>query len=87
MAILGITVVVFSLGVVVNVRSISMKKKDMEYQLREKALEQQLEQESQRASELEAYRDYVQGHEYVEEVAKQKLGLVMPDEILLKPSS
>ena len=62
MAIVGITLVVFSLGVVVNVKSASMKKRDQEYQV------------------------YVQTKQYIEEVAKQKLGLVKPDEILLKPS-
>ena len=35
--------------------------------------------------ELEEYRIYVQTKQYIEEVAKQKLGLVNPDEILLKP--
>lgn len=85
LAIIGITLVVFSLGVVVNVKSASMKKKDLEYQVREEALEQQKEEELRRADELEEYRLYVQTKQYVEEVAKQKLGLVKPDEILLKP--
>ncbi|MCC8060760.1 MAG: septum formation initiator [Clostridiales bacterium] len=86
MAIIGITLVVFCLGVVVNVKSASMKKKDMEYQVREEALQKQLDYEINRANELEEYRVYVQTKQYIEEVAKQKLGLVNPDEILLKPS-
>ncbi len=86
MAIIGITMVVASLAVVVNFKSVSMKKKDLEYQIREEALMQQLEQEKNRANELEEYRVYVQTKQYIEEVAKQKLGLVKPDEILLKPA-
>lgn len=86
LAIIGITVVVLSLGVVVNLKSSSMRKKDLEYQAREEILEQQLAQEKNRANELEEYRIYVQTKQYIEEVAKQKLGLVKPDEILLKPS-
>lgn len=86
LAILGITVVVISLGVVVNLKSASMRKKDLEYQIREEALEQQVAKEQSRAEELEEYRVYVQTKQYIEEVAKQKLGLVKPDEILLKPS-
>lgn len=39
-----------------------------------------------RARELEEYRVYVQTKQYIEEIAKQKLGLVNPDEILLKPA-
>ena len=48
--------------------------------------EAQLEAESKRAEELEDYKVYVKTKEYAEEVAKEKLGLVNPDEILLKPS-
>lgn len=85
LAIVGITLVVASLALVVNVKSTSMKKKDLEYQEREAALIKQVEQEENRANELEEYRIYVQTKQYIEEVAKQKLGLVKPDEILLKP--
>ncbi len=86
MALIGITLVVASLAVVVNLKSTSMKKKDLEYQIREEALIKQVEQEEARANELEEYRVYVQTKQYIEEVAKQKLGLVKPDEILLKPA-
>ena len=87
MAIIGITLVVFSLGVVVNIKSASMKKKDLEYQEREAFLQQQYDQEANRAEELKEYQVYVQTKQDIEEVAKQKLGLVKPDEILLKPNS
>lgn len=86
LAIIGITVVVASLALVVNLKSTSMKKKDLEYQIREETLIKQRDQEKARADELEEYRVYVQTKQYIEEVAKQKLGLVMPDEILLKPA-
>lgn len=86
LALIGVTVVVVSMGVVVNLRSASLKKKDQEYQYREETLLRQKEQEEKRAAELEEYRVYVQTKQYIEEVAKQKLGLVMPDEILLKPA-
>lgn len=85
LAIIGITLVVLSLGVVVNLKSASMKKKDLEYQAKEESLMRQVELEEKRAQELEEYRVYVQTKQYIEEVAKQKLGLVKPDEILLKP--
>lgn len=62
-----------------------MKKKDLEYQAKEQSLMRQVELEENRAAELEEYRIYVQTKQYIEEVAKQKLGLVKPDEILLKP--
>ncbi len=85
-AVIGVTLVVFSLSLVVNVKCSTLRRKDMEYQEREAALQQQYDREVSRASELEEYQIYVQTKEYIEEVAKQKLGLVKPDEILLKPS-
>ena len=83
---MGITVVVASLAVVVNLKSTSMRKKELEYQIREETLEKQKAEEENRARELEEYRVYVQTKQYIEEIAKQKLGLVNPDEILLKPA-
>ena len=85
MTIIGITLVVSSLGVVVNVRGASMKKRDLEYQEREILLQRQYDEEVSRAEKLKEYEVYVQTKQYIEEVAKQKLGLVKPDEILLKP--
>ena len=85
-AVIGVTLGVFSLSLVVNVKCSTLRRKDMEYQEREAALQQQYDREVSRASELEEYQIYVQTKEYIEEVAKQKLGLVKPDEILLKPS-
>ena len=45
----------------------------------------QVQDEENRTRELEEYKIYVQTKQYAEEVAKEKLGLVNPDEILLKP--
>ena len=75
LALMGITLVVLSLAVTVHLSGISMKEKDLQYRLKEE----------QRAQELEEYRIYVQTKEYIEKVAKEKLGLVNKDEILLKP--
>ena len=43
-------------------------------------------EESKEAEELAQEQIYVQTKEYIEKMAKEKLGLVYPDEILLKPS-
>ncbi len=86
MALIGITAVVLSLAVVVNLKGASLKAKDLEYQIKEQNLEAQKAEEEQRTAELEERKIYVQTKQYIEEVAKEKLGLVMPDEILLKPS-
>ena len=86
MALIGITVVVASLAVVVNLRSAGIIEKDEDYRAREEQLMAELEKEEQRAMELEEQRVYVQTKQYIEKLAKEKLGLVNPDEILLKPS-
>ena len=62
-----------------------MKKRDLEYQEREILLQRQYDEEVSRAEKLKEYEVYVQTKQYIEEVATQKLGLVKPDEILLKP--
>lgn len=85
MALVGITFVVISLAVVVNFRGAELREKDLAYQIREENLNKQVEEEKERAKKLEEERIYVQTKEYIEKVAKEKLGLVNPDEILLKP--
>lgn len=47
-------------------------------------LRNSLAKEEARAAELEEYRVYVQTKQYIEKVAKEKLGLVNKDEILFK---
>ena len=84
MALIGITMVVMSLGVVIHVGAASLRAKEQEYAVREQNLEKTKAQEEARAEELEEYRIYVQTKQYVEKVAKEKLGLVNKDEILFK---
>lgn len=84
MALIGITTVVVSLAVVVNIGASSLREKDLEYQVKEMNLEKALAKEESRAAQLEEYRVYVQTKQYVEKVAKEKLGLVKKDEILFK---
>lgn len=48
------------------------------------ALQVQIDAEKQRAEEIELLRKRSQTKEYYEEIAKEKLGLVNPDEIVFK---
>lgn len=86
-ALIGVTLVVLSLAVVVNIKSASLKQRDLEYQIREENLEAEKQSELDRKAALEEREIYVQSKQYIEEVAKEKLGLVNPGEILLKPSN
>lgn len=84
-AIVAVTVVLVSLALVIRLRVSSLKEKQQQYIEREQSLKQQVEQQEQRAEELDEYRIYVQTKQYIEKIAKEKLGLVKPDEILIKP--
>ena len=44
-----------------------------------------INEQQQRQKELEEYKKYVKTKKFVEEVAKNKFGLLYPDEILIKP--
>lgn len=48
------------------------------------ALQVQIDAEKERAKEIEILRKRSQTKEYYEEIAKEKLGLVNPDEIVFK---
>ena len=86
MAILGITLVVIFLAIAVNTKGAGLKQTDMDYQAKEADIEARLAAEEKRTGQLQEYKIYVKTKEYAEEVAKEKLGLVNPDEILLKPT-
>ncbi len=58
--------------------------KDQEYQRQQELLTAELDEEEQRAEDLEEQEDYIGSDAYVEEVARTKLGMVYPDEILFK---
>ena len=70
--------------VVVAVRSVELQRKIDGYDMQIAGLNAQIEAENTRTEQIEEYRKYTQTKAYVEEVAKERLGLVYPDEILFK---
>lgn len=70
--------------VVVSVKSLELREKQAVYTEREQALTEQIEQEQKRTEEIEEYKKYTQTKKYVEEVAKDKLGLVYEGEIVFR---
>lgn len=85
-AIVTVTIVVLSMALIVDLRIRDLKKAEASYKERETYLTEQVEKEEERAESLEQKRVYVQTKQYIEKIAKEKLGLVNPDEILLKPA-
>ena len=80
-----VTIVVLMLLVVVSINSVGLRQKKESYLEREQALQEQIDAEEERSDQIEEYRKYTQTKKYVEEVAKEKLGLVNEGEIIYKP--
>ena len=78
------SIVVLILVTVVSVKSIGLMQKAREYQEREAQLEQQIEYEMQRSEEIAEFERYTETRKYIEDTAKEKLGLVYPGEIIFK---
>ena len=84
MGMLLVITVVLMMMTVVAVKSIELREKRTAYQSREEALMQEIEAEEARSEEIAEYEKYTQTKKYVEEVAKEKLGLVYEGEIIFK---
>lgn len=83
-SVFSISCVIVLLAIILSVASISLREKNQTYKAQEAELEAQLEEENVRAEEIDALEEYVGTDEYIEDVAKEKLGLVNPNEILFK---
>lgn len=79
-----ITMVLVVLGVFVLGCGLSLKEKNDAYLAKEAELQQLIEEEIARSEEIDSLKEYVNTDEYVEMVAKEKLGLAYENEILFK---
>lgn len=76
--------VVLMMLLVVTVKSVELKAKQSSYQQKEQLLTEQIEAEEDRKEEIAEYEKYTKTKKYIEEVAKDKLGLVYDGEIIFK---
>ncbi len=79
-----VTTVIVMMLVVVAINSIELKQKLAMYKAKEQMLTEQIAEEEKRTEEIAEYEKYTQTKKYVEEVAKDKLGLVHEGEIIFK---
>jgi len=79
-----ITLLLLVMAGVMSVQMVSLYEKNQEYRGREQELQSQLEAEESRREELEKYEEYITTKEYIEKIAKTKLGLVYPNEVIFK---
>ena len=69
---------------VINYQRINLKKKQVEYADRIEKLDKKYKEEEARTEEIEQYKAYVQTKQFAEDIAREKLGLVYPNEIIFK---
>ncbi len=83
----AITIVIaIIICLVINYQRINLKKKQLEYNNKITRLDVRLDEEKARSEEIEEFKAYVQTKQFAEDVAREKLGLVYPNEIIFKES-
>ncbi len=78
------TIVVVFFAIVMMFQMNTLKAQDDRYAVQVASLQRQLEEEESRSAELEESKAYVQTRQYIEQMAREKLGLVNPDETVVK---
>ena len=81
----AIILVVIILLACLSVKTMKLRSRVSEYDERVTRLEEEIADEEARAEELDEREIYIQTKQYVEEIARDRLGLVYPGEILLVP--
>jgi len=79
-----VMIVVFMLLLVVTISRDDLELTKEKYDTKVSELEKEIEQEEKRAADLVEFRKYTKTKKYVEEVARDKLGLINPDGIIFK---
>lgn len=79
-----VTCVLMLLGGVVSVSSISLQAKNKTYKAQEEELRRQIKEEEERLENIKELEEYVQTNEYIEDKAKEELGLARKNEILFQ---
>ncbi|MCR5686943.1 MAG: septum formation initiator family protein [Lachnospiraceae bacterium] len=79
-----VSFVVLMLMAVILFKGRELKAKQAEYMQREESLQAQIEEEHERTRKLTDYEKYTKTDKFVEEIAKEKLGLLYENEILFR---
>ncbi|MCR5666291.1 MAG: septum formation initiator family protein [Eubacterium sp.] len=81
---LCVTAIVCMLVAVMSIRIVGLYQDKTKYEAKASELQSQIDDEEQRTEDLEDYADYVKTAEYIEKMARAKLGLVYDNEIIFK---
>lgn len=77
-------VVVVFLGIIMLVQLFMLGYQDHAYKKQEMALTKELQNEQDKSAELSGYEEYIKSDEYTESMARNKGGLVKPNEIIFR---
>ena len=81
---ISIVLIVLLLLGAIGIKCFELNNKNESLKKQEASLEEKIRKEAVRAEEIEELSKYVQTKQYAEEVAKEQLGMVYPDEIIFK---
>ncbi len=84
--VLMITVIISVIAILLGVRINDLNKRYRKNSQKIQAVQEQINEEQKRAELLLQRENYMKSREYIEDIAKEKLGLVYRNEILLKPA-
>lgn len=76
--------IVAVLLIVLLVQSQQLLSRNASYESRKEELTQQIQDEEVRAGEIDKLKSYVDSEEFIEKIARERLGLVYKDEIIFK---
>jgi len=79
-----IAFVVLILFGIIAFRKIELEKRSVQAKQKIESLDAQIAEEKERTDEIKNLEAYVHTKRYIEDVAREKLGLVYEDEIILK---
>ena len=80
----SVSIIVVAFLIIMSTQIYKLKEKDEAYAVQYEELKKQYDAESERAEEIEGLAEDMQSQEYIEDVAKSKLGLVFDNEIVFK---
>lgn len=81
-----VLLVLFLMVTIVGIGMIKQRKILMRYEEQAASLQEEIQSEKERQKEIDSLEEYVKTDEYIKEVAREKLGLIDPNEIIFKPN-
>ena len=81
---IGSIVVVIVICITLSYKKLSLQKQQLACERQLASIEKDIDKEEKRVDEIKEYKAYVQTKQFAEEVAREKLGLVYPGEVIFE---